>query len=391
MFLVNTDETVEAIMADAVSATAPVWYVTYADHTTTTLTPGQENGVLNGTTEVEILSSPAASTQRQVKYINIYNADVVTHTISVNFEDGSTERLLVKAQVFSGEVMTWSAETGWRIGNNPFLAQLLFLGARVSFASSVSLTSGSSTTIDFDTEDFDSGGFHSNVTNPSRLTVPAGVTKVVVTAGVDFAANATGRRLVTVVKNGSTSVGQHGDDAAASGNHRHAITTGVLEVSEGDYFTVVALQNSGGDLDFVTSQVTAFSIYVLETTAQATASTSGGAGTGVQNIELGGFVGGAPAINTIVFRYLALGVVDIAADLAGSQGHVGTVSDAETDFDVQVNGVSKATIQFASATATANFPTASAFSLVAGDRLDIVTPADLNLIEDFSFTIQATK
>lgn len=107
-------------------------------------------------------------------------------------------------------------------------------------------------------------------------------------------------------------------------------------------------------------------------------------------IELGDFIGGVPATSTILFRHLAAGAEDYPADLLGTVGHAGTGPSAQTDFDVQKNGVSVGTIRFASAATTSTNLTNPAFSLAVGDRLDIVSPANLNTLADFSFTIVGT-
>jgi hypothetical protein len=67
-------------------------------------TPGQQSGQSNGATEVEICSGPSSG-QRIVKTVNIYNADTVSATVTVNFEDGATERILAKETVPAGSTM----------------------------------------------------------------------------------------------------------------------------------------------------------------------------------------------------------------------------------------------------------------------------------------------
>jgi len=71
-------------------------------------TAGQQNSITTDDTEVEILGSPAASTQRIVRLINVYNADTVAATVTINFEDGSTERILVKATLAAGDSLQMS-------------------------------------------------------------------------------------------------------------------------------------------------------------------------------------------------------------------------------------------------------------------------------------------
>lgn len=116
-----------------------------------------------------------------------------------------------------------------------------------------------------------------------------------------------------------------------------------------------------------------------------------GGSSGSVVLELGGFTGGAPATTTILFRFLAASAVDFVANLVGSVGHAGTAPNNQTDFLVQKNGVTVGTMRFANASNTATFLTNPTFSLASGDRLDIVSPANLNLLADLSHTLAATR
>lgn len=112
---------------------------------------------------------------------------------------------------------------------------------------------------------------------------------------------------------------------------------------------------------------------------------------GPETVEVGGFVGGVPSVSTTILRYLAADAASYPADLANSVGHAGTGPSAQTDFDIQKNGVSVGTMRFASAATTATFLTNPAFSLISGDRLDIITPANLNSLADLSYTLTGTR
>jgi hypothetical protein len=49
-----------------------------------------------------------------------------------------------------------------------------FVGCALKVSGAQTLTSGTETTVNFDQEDFDTDGFHDNVTNNARITIPAG-------------------------------------------------------------------------------------------------------------------------------------------------------------------------------------------------------------------------
>ena len=50
---------------------------------------GSQDGTLNGTNVVTVVSSPGASTRRIVKLINIHNVDTVSQTINVFYVHGA--------------------------------------------------------------------------------------------------------------------------------------------------------------------------------------------------------------------------------------------------------------------------------------------------------------
>jgi hypothetical protein len=112
-----------------------------------------------------------------------------------------------------------------------------------------SIPNNALTAVDFDSESVDSDGFHENVTNPSRITIPAGMGGTYVVGGfVMCASNASGVRIATLAKNG-TNIGPapqgNTDDAAAYG----AVLSSVVELAAGDYLELKVYQSSGGALD----------------------------------------------------------------------------------------------------------------------------------------------
>lgn len=116
MILQDINDTLEAFLGEVTNSVEPKFVVSYADVTTTAFTPGQENGDFNGTTDVTLLSAPAASTQRQIRVIHIYNADDVNHTVTIQLDDNATEVPLRKETIVPGQSMTWSKENGWSTG-----------------------------------------------------------------------------------------------------------------------------------------------------------------------------------------------------------------------------------------------------------------------------------
>ena len=104
--------------------------------------------------------------------------------------------------------------------------------------------SGGLTAIPMSDEAYDTGGFHENVTNPSRLTVPAGVSMVEVAGQVALSSHNLGADcIVAVAKNGGADypgcpileVQRPGDSTAS----RYNVRSPPLSVVEGDYFELM--------------------------------------------------------------------------------------------------------------------------------------------------------
>lgn len=127
----------------------------------------------------------------------------------------------------------------------------------------------STTAIAWDSEAYDTDGIHDNVTNNTRLTVPPGVSKVLLRGGVRLA-NAASIGLVGLYlfKNGSvTYPGSPGFSVASSGGTQPTPALGidspVLPVIPGDYFELELQVNTDTSID-VTAQRSWFEMLIVE-------------------------------------------------------------------------------------------------------------------------------
>jgi hypothetical protein len=111
-------------------------------------------------------------------------------------------------------------------------------------------------------EEFDTDTIHDTVTNSGRLTAKlAG--KYIASASVRWASNATGDRLISIKKNGTTLVSENGNDSV-DGNG--VLITGspvIVSLAANDYLEVEVFQDSGGNLDVVVDDRTQFSMAYL--------------------------------------------------------------------------------------------------------------------------------
>lgn len=120
--------------------------------------------------------------------------------------------------------------------------------------SNQSISNATNTAVQFNAEVSDSGGYHDNSTNNTRLIVPGGAGGTfIVTGQVDFAPSGTGVRQAAIFKNGiggDVRLAQNSQDGNGTLN-RLQVTTGPIALSAADYVELVVFQNSGGALDAI--------------------------------------------------------------------------------------------------------------------------------------------
>ena len=122
-------------------------------------------------------------------------------------------------------------------------------GARVTKADVQAITTATLTAITFDTERWDTDAYHDNVTNNTRLTVPAGQGGTyIISFSAQFAGNGTGSRYFYLNLNGTTKLAGlyliNNGTAAFEGT----LTT-IFQLDAGDYVEAVVYQDSGGSLN----------------------------------------------------------------------------------------------------------------------------------------------
>ena len=151
---------------------------------------------------------------------------------------GSTSDVLTVA----GGIPSWAAPAGGS-----------FVGCSLTNSTAPTISNDTDTTLAFDGESYDTNGFHDNSTNNSRITIPSGKGgKYLFTASFRWQANATGRRIVYLKKNGSTIIGAF-ETSVNSTTYPSLQVNVVANAVATDYFTLLVYQTSGGNLAFLDS------------------------------------------------------------------------------------------------------------------------------------------
>lgn len=112
-------------------------------------------------------------------------------------------------------------------------ARLVFSGALVGTDTGQAISSDTLTAVTLGTAAYDVGGWFSAGT-PTRLTVPAGVTRVRLTGGLRLTASSD--TFAAIYKNGAAAPGLPQSDTDSLGTESVSFRSAVVSVTAGDYF-----------------------------------------------------------------------------------------------------------------------------------------------------------
>jgi hypothetical protein len=211
---------------------------------TSNITSGYAFIKLNGTTIIAVQSAQVgvSGANEYVEVVTDYDlaaGDYVEAAVQIT---GASKQALASGN-FTPEFMLHKIGSGGR-GDA--------VGARAYQAGSAqSISNATLTAVTFDSERFDTDGYHSTSSNTSRFTVPAGMGGKYLLGGVvEFAANATGARSIALRLNGSTYIAFETIQAATAGGQetRLSVET-VYDLLAGEYVEVYVSQVSGGSLN----------------------------------------------------------------------------------------------------------------------------------------------
>lgn len=111
--LTETTDAIELVLASGTSTSVETMAY-WRDITTTAYTPGRTQSASNGTTPVDIIAGPGASTQRVVDRIRITNRDASAQTVRVNFDANGTERREWHGSLGPDEACEYENGRGWK-------------------------------------------------------------------------------------------------------------------------------------------------------------------------------------------------------------------------------------------------------------------------------------
>lgn len=111
-----TTKSLEFKMTAAPATTQPSFVSSYVDMSTTdfSLTGATEqDGAGNGTTVVTLVSAPGASTSRKLNYLSIRNRDTAAIQITLQYNNNSTTREILKITLSVDDSLIFSDAKGF--------------------------------------------------------------------------------------------------------------------------------------------------------------------------------------------------------------------------------------------------------------------------------------
>lgn len=118
MKLTTTNDKLQIVLGSAITTNQLQCLTTYKIYTTTTTTDGKVAINTNSTTDVDLAGAPSSGETYDIQNINVYNRDTVAATVTIKLDVSATETILYKGVVGVGDVISWSAEGGWKNTSN---------------------------------------------------------------------------------------------------------------------------------------------------------------------------------------------------------------------------------------------------------------------------------
>jgi hypothetical protein len=112
-----TTDTIKAVLGGTVTTNQLQCVAAWRDITTSAYTPGKTVINTNNTTDVTVVGSPAASTQRVVDYLSIHNKDTVSQTVTIKFDANGTQYILWKGTIAADKKIEYQDGIGF---HDPF-------------------------------------------------------------------------------------------------------------------------------------------------------------------------------------------------------------------------------------------------------------------------------
>ncbi len=115
IILDTTTLSLQIKLAGAITTNQLPFVASWVDVTTTTFVPGNTSGATNSGTAVTVAAAPASSTERQIKFLSVQNADTVAATVTVILNNNSTLRNICVIALNANDTLVYTDGEGFRV------------------------------------------------------------------------------------------------------------------------------------------------------------------------------------------------------------------------------------------------------------------------------------
>ena len=115
IILTETTDNLQVVLAANPVANQLQCMSVWRDITPTTYVPGRTLSLTNNTSDVNITPAPAASTQRVIDFLSIYNSDTESAIVTIKLDANGTEYILYKDTVEPGRTLNYADKVGFYI------------------------------------------------------------------------------------------------------------------------------------------------------------------------------------------------------------------------------------------------------------------------------------
>ncbi len=124
LILSTTSDKIQIVLGTTISTTQMSCYASYRDTTSSSITPLRNDVLTNSTSQVDLVGSPASSTQRVVDYLSVYNSDTVGNRVTIRFFDGTNGYRLFVSTINAGEKIEYQEGFGFKVISNGYSIKL---------------------------------------------------------------------------------------------------------------------------------------------------------------------------------------------------------------------------------------------------------------------------
>jgi hypothetical protein len=147
IILSETTDNLQIVLGSSVTTNQLQCFTSWRDRTATTFVAGRTVTNTNNTTDVNLAAAPAASTQRVIDFISVYNNDTTNKTVTIKLDANSTEYKLFVTTIASGETIQYNEGSGFVvIATTGAIKQSINQGANASTSGLTAVVLGSDIT-----------------------------------------------------------------------------------------------------------------------------------------------------------------------------------------------------------------------------------------------------